>query len=58
VEVRTFFQTRRRHYQLDHIFADPATEAAVTDWQVDTAPTELGLSDHAALVVRLTSRAD
>lgn len=52
---RTFFGQRSGHYQLDHIFADPATAARATDWCVNTAVVEAGepFSDHAPIELML-----
>ena len=53
-EQRTFFQPNRAEYQLDHVFADATTAAAVADWSVWTLPAvELGLSDHAPVVIEI-----
>lgn len=53
-EQRTYFQTGRRPYQLDHLFADSATAASATGWTVRPEPAEVGLvSDHAPVEVVL-----
>ena len=57
-EQQTFFAPRRKPYQLDHVFADAATAARVTDWRVDLNPVvefEPPLSDHAPLIVDFDS---
>jgi endonuclease/exonuclease/phosphatase family metal-dependent hydrolase len=54
-EVQTFFTSRNTGpFQIDHVFADPATEAAVSSWRVraDVA-SDLGLSDHAPIEIQL-----
>jgi len=52
---RTFFGARSGPYQLDHVFADAATAARVTDWHVDaaTAQGDQLLSDHAPILLEL-----
>lgn len=51
-EVQTFFRAGTRPFQLDHVFADEATERAVASWEVLTeVATELRLSDHAPVVI-------
>lgn len=52
---RTYFHPRRRAYQLDHVFADPATADRVTSWRVDPDPStgDAPLSDHAPVLVTL-----
>lgn len=53
-EVRTYFKQGTRAYQLDHTYADPATETRVTSWTVlSDVPSQLGLSDHAPVLVTL-----
>jgi hypothetical protein len=54
-EQQTFFAPRRRPYQLDHVFADAATETRVTEWRIDTDPVtaQPSLSDHAPIWVEL-----
>lgn len=55
-EVRTYFKDGRRHFQLDHVFADRDTESAVTAWRVLEEPAQsLGLSDHAPIEILLAS---
>jgi endonuclease/exonuclease/phosphatase (EEP) superfamily protein YafD len=50
-EVQTYYKPNRRPYQLDHVYADPVTEASVTSWRVDPSPVQLGLSDHAPIIL-------
>jgi hypothetical protein len=54
-EQQTFFAPRRLPYQLDHVFADAATEPRVVDWRVDTEPINANprFSDHAPVVIEL-----
>jgi len=54
-EQQTFFRPKRRPYQLDHVFADAATERRVASWEVDRSPisTAPPRSDHAPIVVTL-----
>ena len=54
-EQQTFFAPKSGAYQLDHVFADAATEARVVDWRVDTEPvlSDPSLSDHAPIWVEL-----
>ena len=54
-EQQTFFAPRAAPYQLDHVFADAATEARVVDWRVDTEPvlSQPKMSDHAPIWVEL-----
>jgi hypothetical protein len=54
-EQQTFFAPRADAYQLDHVFADAATEARLVDWRVDTGPVTSTptLSDHAPIWVEL-----
>lgn len=53
-EQRTFFQDRKGHYQLDHVYADLRTEELVTSWKVlPEVASELNLSDHAPIVVEI-----
>lgn len=49
-EVQTYFKKRTRPLQLDHVFADAATETSVRSWSVRREVAEqLGLSDHAPI---------
>jgi endonuclease/exonuclease/phosphatase family metal-dependent hydrolase len=54
-EQQTFFASNRGCYQLDHVFADAATEGRVVGWRVDTDPAvnHPTLSDHAPIWVEL-----
>jgi endonuclease/exonuclease/phosphatase family metal-dependent hydrolase len=54
-EQQTFFAPNRGAYQLDHVFADAATQARVVDWRVDAEPvlSHPSLSDHAPIWVEL-----
>ena len=53
-EQQTFFAPKRGPYQLDHVFADAATEARALDWRVDPEPaTTQRVSDHAPIWVEL-----
>jgi hypothetical protein len=54
-EQQTFFSPVSGPYQLDHVFADRATEARVVDWRVDTEPVlnHPEVSDHAPIWVEL-----
>lgn len=53
-EVQTYFKAGTLAYQLDHVFADAATEARVSSWSVVTeVSSELCLSDHAPLLVTI-----
>ena len=52
---QTFFRPGTDNYQLDHVFADPATEQRVTTWAVDPTPATgpEPLSDHAPILLNL-----
>lgn len=52
---RTYFNPRRRAYQLDHVFTDANTERRIKSWAVDSAPATgpSPLSDHAPILVTL-----
>jgi endonuclease/exonuclease/phosphatase family metal-dependent hydrolase len=53
--VQTFFKAARGAYQLDHVFADAATDVRVTGWRVDerpAAPMEPH-SDHTPVMVEI-----
>jgi endonuclease/exonuclease/phosphatase family metal-dependent hydrolase len=51
-EVQTWFRAGNRPYQLDHVFCDPALGERLQAVRVAAeAATELGLSDHAPLVL-------
>ncbi len=52
---QTFFRPGTNNYQLDHVFADEATERRVTRWTVDSAPATgpEPLSDHAPILLTL-----
>ena len=53
-EQQTFFRPGSKPWQIDHVFADPATRDRVSDWRVDPTPVveyEPPLSDHAPIVV-------
>lgn len=54
-EQRTFFRPNTRPYQLDHVFADAATERRVVSWRVNSRPATAvpPYSDHAPIVVVL-----
>lgn len=53
VHQQTFFAPGRRPYQLDHVFADAATERRVTSWRVDAAVAADAprYSDHAPIII-------
>jgi exonuclease III len=51
VEQRTWFRPGNAHYQLDHVFCDPASGKNIRKYRVDPTPAESGLSDHATVVV-------
>jgi hypothetical protein len=56
LEDQTYYKPRSRPYQLDHLYADAATEASVESWTVlSEVASELGLSDHAPVLVTLSS---
>jgi endonuclease/exonuclease/phosphatase family metal-dependent hydrolase len=50
---QTFFREGTDCYQLDHVFADEATERRLTDWAVDVEPVSgpEPLSDHAPILL-------
>ena len=51
-EQQTFFKAKTRPFQLDYLYGDERTEAAVTSWRVLTeVSAELGLSDHAPIEI-------
>lgn len=52
---RTYFKSGMGSYQLDHVFADAATEARVVSWDVDESPAtaQEPYSDHAPIIVAL-----
>jgi hypothetical protein len=51
-EVQTWFRTGNRPYQLDHAFCDSALGDQLQGVRIATdGPLELGLSDHAALIL-------
>jgi endonuclease/exonuclease/phosphatase family metal-dependent hydrolase len=54
-EQRTFFGKGKGPYQMDHVFADAATERRVVDWYVDSGPAtcDSPCSDHAPIMVVL-----
>ena len=54
-EQQTYFKAGKGPYQLDHIFADEATEKRVQGWRVIPLPEVNGppLSDHAPIEVTL-----
>ena len=53
--VQTYFKPRTNAYQLDHVFADAATERRVCGWRIDrsAATSREPYSDHAPIVVDL-----
>lgn len=53
-EVQTYFKLGARAYQLDHVFADAATEARVSSWSVVTdVSSKSCLSDHAPILITI-----
>lgn len=52
---RSYFKSGMGSYQLDHVFADAATEARVVSWDVDESPAtaQEPYSDHAPIIVAL-----
>lgn len=53
-EIQTFFKPRTRPFQLDHVYADEATESNVVRWEVLAhVARDLTLSDHAPVLVEL-----
>lgn len=53
-EVQTYFKLGARAYQLDHVFADAATEARVSSWSVATdVSSKFCLSDHAPILITI-----
>jgi exonuclease III len=55
-EVQTYFKENTRPFQLDHVYADPQTEAEIVSWEVvREVATDLGLSDHAPIRLELAA---
>lgn len=54
----SYFHPKSRPFQLDHVFADPATTKKVTSWRVDTDPVARAepCSDHAMIRVDIDDR--
>jgi endonuclease/exonuclease/phosphatase family metal-dependent hydrolase len=52
-EVRTIFQEKKAHYQLDHLFCDKETAKSLVGCYVDVQAVKDGLSDHAPLFIEL-----
>jgi exonuclease III len=51
-EMQTWFRAGDRPYQLDHAFCDPALgDRLQTVWVATEAAANLGLSDHAPLIL-------
>ena len=52
---QTYVKTNRKAWQLDHVFADPRTEARVRGWHVDLAAAACTppYSDNAPIVITL-----